>query len=276
VPPPTMVTLLPHCLAPLMISQIATCILAGIACLDAQWSNPLSQALLKLTPPPSPRATCVLSYSEETIASPEEATSCRWCGTAEHPGLPCGRHCHWQHRELPRGDHPHPAVLNHQHHPRLQLHGLSDHLGHHRRAEQALWRAPAQVPPHKRQRLRPGQRRVHWCAAPPPPLLKQAPSCFSIHLDLLKLEAEIFLQVFCKPMSVREGEGGSFFNAESAKCCVRLHRSGGSICADLDFACAAFVPAASPAQVLKAVTLGSPSGSGGGFFPNNLNGNVKN
>jgi hypothetical protein len=48
----------------------------------------------------------------------------------------------------------------------------------------------------------------------------------------------------------------------------------GSLLAKVDSQ--AFVPAASPAQVLKAVTLGSPSGSGGGFFPNNLNGNVKN
>ena len=40
--------------------------------------------------------------------------------------------------------------------------------------------------------------------------------------------------------------------------------------------CAAFVPAATPSQVLKAVTLGAPAGSGGGFFPNNLVGNVKN
>lgn len=31
---------------------------------------------------------------------------------------------------------------------------------------------------------------------------------------------------------------------------------------------AAFVPVATPAQVLKAVTLGAPAGSGGGFFPN--------
>jgi len=38
----------------------------------------------------------------------------------------------------------------------------------------------------------------------------------------------------------------------------------------------AFVPVATPAQVLKAVTFGAPAGSGGGFFPDNLNGNIKN
>lgn len=38
----------------------------------------------------------------------------------------------------------------------------------------------------------------------------------------------------------------------------------------------AFVPAATPAQVTRAVTLGAPAGRGGGFFPNNLNGNIKN
>lgn len=36
------------------------------------------------------------------------------------------------------------------------------------------------------------------------------------------------------------------------------------------------VPVATPAQVLKVVTLGAASGNGGGFFPNNLVGNVKN
>jgi hypothetical protein len=38
----------------------------------------------------------------------------------------------------------------------------------------------------------------------------------------------------------------------------------------------AFVPAATPTQVLKAVTLGAAAGSGGGFFPANTNGNIKN
>jgi hypothetical protein len=36
--------------------------------------------------------------------------------------------------------------------------------------------------------------------------------------------------------------------------------------------CAAFVPAATPAQVLKAVTLGAPAGNGGGFFPDSASG----
>jgi len=38
----------------------------------------------------------------------------------------------------------------------------------------------------------------------------------------------------------------------------------------------AFVPVATPSQVLHAVTLGAPAGSGGGFFPDNLSGNIKN
>lgn len=36
------------------------------------------------------------------------------------------------------------------------------------------------------------------------------------------------------------------------------------------------VPVATPAQVLKVVTLGASAGNGGGFYPSNLQGNVKN
>lgn len=53
-----------------------------------------------------------------------------------------------------------------------------------------------------------------------------------------------------------------------------LSNVNGSSLANVDSM--AFVPVATPKQVLTAVTLGAPAGSGGGFFPNNLNGNVKN
>jgi hypothetical protein len=53
-----------------------------------------------------------------------------------------------------------------------------------------------------------------------------------------------------------------------------LVNNNGSSLANVDSQ--AFVPVATPAQVLKAVTLGAAAGNGGGFFPQNLVGNVKN
>lgn len=53
-----------------------------------------------------------------------------------------------------------------------------------------------------------------------------------------------------------------------------LQNNQGSSLANVD--AMAFVPVATPAQILKVVTLNAPAGQGGGFFPNNLVGGVKN